>query len=129
MAEVVKIEPKKRMTRKQAKLIQVMHADPTISAPKAMVKAGYSESSAKTPQIFLRALSIQDQADEAGLTNNLIMASLADDIVSKPRRRVQELTLAAKIKGLLVDKLHVQHDLGASFDIPPEEQAAIVDIL
>ena len=41
------------------------------------------------------------------LPDDLIYGSLEDDIRGKPKFRVQELSLAAKIKGLLTDKVDI----------------------
>ena len=54
---------------------------------------------------------------EKYLPNDLIFGSLQEDIENKPRNRCSELQLAAKIKGLLSDKLDITtKNLTISFD-------------
>lgn len=49
--------------------------------------------------------------EQKGLTDELIVDSLTEDIKLKPQNRLGELTLAAKIKGLLTDKNEVREDV------------------
>lgn len=67
---------------------------------RAMREAGYSAATAKTPQKLTESKGFLDLCNELGLTDNLIVQALADDIKSKPKQRVQELALAARLKGL-----------------------------
>lgn len=77
-----------------------------ISVSRAMreSKLPYSPKTAKTPQRLTDSKGFKEVCDEYGLTDSLILGSLTADIKAKPRNRVQELSLAAKIKGLLVDR-------------------------
>ncbi len=72
---------------------------------KAMRDAGYSEATAKTPQKLTESVGFLELCDELGLTDTLIAQSLVDDIKAKPGERKPELELAAKIRGLLKDKV------------------------
>lgn len=74
---------------------------------KAMEDAGYSPKTAKNPKNFTESKGFKEIMEEYGLTDELIIGSLVDDIKSKKRNRVAELTLAAKIKGLSVER----HDI------------------
>ena len=71
-------------------------------------KAGYSEQTAKTPQKLTESKGFKELYDELGLTDELIISSLVHDIRRKPEGRKAELELAAKIKGLLQNKVEVK---------------------
>jgi hypothetical protein len=45
--------------------------------------------------------------DELGLTDDLIVKALVDDIHSKPGNRTQELNLAVKMRGRLIEKADI----------------------
>ncbi len=84
----------------------------------AMRKAGYSENTANTPQKLTESKGFQELCHEMGLTDDLIITSLTEDIKKKPQNRLGELALAAKLRGRLVDKsetisknLNVQVDM------------------
>ena len=67
---------------------------------RAMKKAGYAAASYNTPQKLTESKGFQELCKDAGLTDELILKSLSDDIKKKPRRRIMELNLAAEIRGL-----------------------------
>lgn len=71
---------------------------------KAMIQAGYSENTAKTPQKLTGSKGFIALANQLGLTDGMIAQALAEDIKSKPGNRVAELALASKLKGLQVDR-------------------------
>jgi hypothetical protein len=66
----------------------------------ALLKAKYSPSVAKHPQIVLESKGFRQLADEVGLTDNMILTAIADDIKNKPMDRSKELAIACKVKGL-----------------------------
>ncbi|HEY9826362.1 MAG TPA: hypothetical protein V6D19_13015 [Stenomitos sp.] len=70
---------------------------------RAMMEVGYSPATAKTPQKLTNSQGFKELCDELGLTDNLIVTALVDDIKSKPGNRKPELELASKIKGHLKD--------------------------
>lgn len=70
---------------------------------KSMIEAGYSPATAKTPDKLTDSKGYQELLNEY-LPDDLILSSLKADIEAKPRRRVAELTLATKIKGMVVEK-------------------------
>lgn len=93
---------------------------------RAMQDAGYSPKTAKTPQKLTESKGFKEIMEEYGLTDELIIGSLVDDIKSKKRNRVAELTLAAKIKGLSVERHDITSNgktIGATivFEDKPEE--------
>ena len=74
---------------------------------RAMRDAGYSDKTAKNPKNFTESQGFKEILEEYGLTDELIITSLVEDIKAKKRNRVAELTLAAKIKGFSVER----HDI------------------
>ena len=67
---------------------------------KAMVEAGYSEASAKNPQKYINSDGVKEVFEEYGLTKELVVTALVDDIKAKRRNRTAELKLASDILGL-----------------------------
>jgi hypothetical protein len=65
-----------------------------------MKVAGYSKITAKTPQRLTESKGFKQLCNEAGLTDNMILRALAEDIKQKPRDRSKELAIACKVKGL-----------------------------
>jgi hypothetical protein len=76
----------------------------------AMVKAGYSKNTAKTPQKLTESKGFKELCEECGLTDELILSSLTEDIKAKPQNRKPELELGAKIKGLVKDRMELSGD-------------------
>jgi hypothetical protein len=75
---------------------------------KAMIEAGYEENTAKNPKRNLtESKGFKELCDEHGLTDDLILDSLVEDIRKKPQNRKPELELGSKIKGLLQDRLDI----------------------
>lgn len=66
----------------------------------AMRAAGYSPISAATPKKLTESKGFYELCEQVGLTDDLILQALADDIKNKPKQRVKELALAARIKGM-----------------------------
>ncbi|NCC19396.1 MAG: hypothetical protein EOM29_10705, partial [Bacteroidia bacterium] len=93
-------------TEKQIKAISNMVENGGI-ASRAMVDAGYSEATAKTPQKLTESKGFKELCEEYGLTDGLIIESLVEDIRLKPQNRKPELELGAKIRGMLVDKTDI----------------------
>jgi len=83
---------------------------------KAMRDVGYSPETAKTPAKLLDSKGFMSLMDELGLTDNLIVESLVDDIKMKPQNRTAELQLAVKMRGRLIEKADITsngNELGA----------------
>jgi len=72
---------------------------------KSMKEVGYKENTCKNPSNLTESKGFKEICEEAGLTDNLILTSLTEDIKLKPQNRKPELELGAKIKGLIKDKL------------------------
>lgn len=67
---------------------------------KAMLDAGYSPNTAKTPQKLTESKGYKEALKEYGLTESLITKALVEDIEKKPQRRIKELELGANILGM-----------------------------
>lgn len=70
------------------------------SVSAAMRAAGYSEMTAKNPSKLTESNGFKELCESYGLTENLILQSLVEDIENKPQRRVGELSLGAEILGM-----------------------------
>lgn len=71
---------------------------------KSMREAGYEDITAKNPKNLTESKGFAEICNELGLTDELILQALVEDIIGKRKNRVQELSLAAKIKGLITNK-------------------------
>ena len=72
----------------------------TVSQQALLVKAGYSLNQARRPSDITRSQGFLKALDELGLTDEIVVSSLVEDIRLKPQRRAFELSIAAKIRGL-----------------------------
>lgn len=70
----------------------------------ALIAAGYSKSVARSPEIVTDSKGYKKMLHASGLTHELVATSLTEDIIGKPKRRVQELNLAADILGMKGEK-------------------------
>ena len=86
-------------TLKQKRAVQNL-AD-SGSLKEAMIKADYSPNTAIAPTKLTRSKGFLQLCEEMGLTNDLLVNSLVDDIRGKPLSRHKELELGFKVKGLL----------------------------
>ena len=86
-------------TQRQRKLVdKVIENGGNVS--RAMVEAGYSEASAKNPQKYINSDGVKELFEEYGLTRELVVTALVDDINAKRKNRTAELKLASDILGL-----------------------------
>jgi hypothetical protein len=67
----------------------------------AILEAGGSEATAHNPQKVTGSRGYEIALEELGLTRELVTTALVSDINEKPKNRVQELTLASKILGMV----------------------------
>lgn len=86
-------------TQRQRKAVEKM-AENGGNVSKAMREAGYSPISAATPKKLTESKGFKELCDELGLTDNLIVTALVEDIKASPGQRSKELALAIKVKGL-----------------------------
>lgn len=96
-------------TEKQKKAVKAMLENGGIIS-KAMEASGYTKATSKTPQKLTQSKGFKELCEECGLTDDLILVSLVEDIKKKPQNRKAELELGAKIKGLFTDKIKIGED-------------------
>lgn len=89
---------------------------------RAMLDANYSPKTAKTPQKLTESIGFKELCESYGLTDELILTSLVSDIKKKPKKRVEELKLGAKIRQMLIDKVEHSGEVGV-FDLKTKEAA------
>lgn len=82
-----------------ANLAKAVQAGDPIVLGKIAEAAGYSRQNSETPSRILNSKGVKELMEEAGLTDRFVLDALHDDIRDKPKRRVRELELAARIKG------------------------------
>ena len=102
---------------RQRRAVEIM-AEKRGSLASAIREAGYSETVVRTPSKLTRTDSFQKLCEEHGLTDMLVLDSLVEDIKGKPKNRVQELTLAAKIKGMIDKQDDNNNNSVIIFNIP-----------
>ncbi len=71
-----------------------------LSVGAVMREIGYSNTISEQPSRITESLGFKKALEELGLTEELIVTALVDDILNKPKQRVKELTLAADILGM-----------------------------
>ncbi len=71
-----------------------------ISVSKAM-RGIYSPSVAKNPKKLTESKGFQELMDDSGLTDDLLLDALVDDIKGKPKKRFKELELGFKVRARL----------------------------
>ncbi len=94
----------------------------------AMIAAGYSPNTAHTPSKLTHSKAFKEfeaMCQENGLSSELVVKSLVEDILSKPMNRVSELLLASKILGLL-DKAKQEQNNNQNLPIPILERVSSV---
>ena len=96
----------------------------------AMLEVGYSPNTAKTPQKLTGSIGFIELCEEKGLTNNLLINALVEDIKEKKGNRKAELELGFKIKGILNNtKLNITIGTGGYYsqdNIPQKGSDTIV---
>lgn len=93
-------------TNKQEKALEKM-VENGGNIGQAMVEAGYSPNTAKTPQKLTESLGFIELCEEKGLTDDLLINALVEDIKEKKGDRKAELELGFKIKGRLIRKTDI----------------------
>jgi len=102
-------------TEKQKRAVEKMVENGGVVS-RAMEDAGYSPNTARTPQKLTNSDGFKELCEQCGLTDNLILNSLVEDIKLKPQNRKPELELGAKIKGMLIDKQEHSGNINIQFD-------------
>lgn len=95
---------KRQITVRQRKLAQAVVENlgsGKIHSQKGLLRAvGYSEVQAQNPQQITQSVGFLAALAELGLTKELAVSSLVEDIKAKPQRRAFELSIAGKWLGL-----------------------------
>lgn len=86
------------MTKKQ-RLATTNLVENGGNASKAMRDAGYSPTTARTPSKLTSSKGFRQIMEQYGLTDELLISALVEDIKSKKGNRRAELELAFKLKG------------------------------
>ena len=73
----------------------------------AMLEVGYSSNTAKTPQKLTESLGFIKLCEDKGLTDDLLVGALIEDIKKKKGNRKAELELGFKIRGRLTNKTDI----------------------
>lgn len=84
-------------TPRHALALQEITASNGKRIGRALLRAGYSNTSVKNPSRVLQTDGFKKLLYTSGLTEKLVADSLSEDIKGKPRKRVEELKLAADI--------------------------------
>ena len=77
---------------------QMSHAPLSVGA--VMREIGYSSTISEQPSRITESSGFKKALAELGLTEELVVTALVNDILDKPSQRVKELTLAADILGM-----------------------------
>lgn len=94
----------------------------------AMIEAGYSSNTAKTPQKLTESIGFVELCEEKGLTDDLLLRSLVEDITSKKGNRKAELELGFKIKGRFLQKQGAVSNMQVS-ELTEEEKDRLQKII
>jgi hypothetical protein len=89
-------------TKQQVALENMVENGGNVS--RAMLNAGYSPNTAKTPQKLTGSKGFLALCEEKGLTDDLLVQALVEDIRDKKGNRKAEIELGFKIKGRLLQK-------------------------
>lgn len=100
----------------------------------AMRDVGYSENTAKTPQKLTESQGFISLCEDKGLTDDLLINALVEDIKTKKGNRRAELELAFKIKGKLANRFDINESkpLSIMFDrsfLGEEEKEDLLNLL
>lgn len=86
-------------TMKQRRAVSKL-VETSGNVSKAMREAGYSEATVNNPSVLTKSNGYKALLAEYGLTEELVVRSLVEDIRNKQGKRVTELTLGADILGM-----------------------------
>lgn len=87
-------------TLKQKLAVEKLVENHGKSVSGAMRAAGYDPDTAKNPKNLTESKGFKELMEKAGLTPDLIINSVVEDIKAKPGKRVGEMRLGADMLGL-----------------------------
>lgn len=117
---------KAKPTLRQKKAVSILAekgGTPGLTMGKVLKEAGYSRVVQLTPQKVTETKGFKQIAAEVGLTDDLVLGYLAEDLAAKPRRRTEELKIYGKWFGLEKHNLNVTVE---SVDVPDDVYKRIV---
>lgn len=91
--------PTARQRKVVEKMAENLRSDKPKSMGKILTEVGYSKNVSEKPKIVTESKGIKELLDQY-LPDDFILKALRDDIEAKPEKRLGELALASKIKGL-----------------------------
>lgn len=96
-----RIIPRPRQRKAAKAVVKNLQLDSPLPMGKVLGNVGYSEGATLTPSRVVESAGFKQALYDLGLTEELITTSLVNDINDKPQKRIQELTLGAKILGMI----------------------------
>ena len=93
------------------------------SITEAMREAEYSENTLNTPQKLTESKGYKELLIKHGLTEDLIVGALVEDIKSKPGKRLGELQYGGELIG--INKEITEPDKGDTYIINPRIQIIV----
>lgn len=91
--------PTARQRKVVEKMAENLRSDKPKSMGKILTEVGYSKDVSEKPKIVTESKGVKELLDQY-LPDDFILKALRDDIEAKPEKRLGELALASKIKGL-----------------------------
>lgn len=115
-------------TNKQKKAVKNI-SENIRTEGKSLIKAGYSKSVSEKPKLVTDSKGFLQLCEDYGLTDKLILDSLVSDIKAKKKNRVQELILAAKMKGHLIERVETKTEsISLNINLTPKTSKQIADL-
>ena len=90
---------------------------------KAMILAGYDETTARNPKNLTDSKGYRELLVECGLTEQLITTALVEDIKIKEGKRTAELSLGAEILGMKKTGFVIANQINFNSNKNPAEQS------
>lgn len=118
---------KRKPTIKQMRAAEIMAENGGIAST-AMIQAGYSPQTAKTPHKLTSSPTFQDLL-ESYLPDDMMLRALSDDIEKKEGNRTSELQLGFKLKGRMTEKVDVTTKGESLNNFNDEEKNALLALL
>lgn len=89
---------------------------------KSMRQVGYSKETAHSPKKLTDSKGFKALCKQYGLTDDLLLGALVDDIKKKKGNRKAEIELGLKVKGRLTEKheIEINEIKGFSYAIPDD---------
>lgn len=96
---------------------------------KAMIEVGYSLNTARTPQKLTQSIGFIKLCEESGLTDELLIDALVQDIKTKKGHRKAELELGFKIKGRFVQKINLDDNRPVLVPLTEKQKEGLLSLI